>query len=231
VSDKIQVYGLSLADTRTAAAKRILALMGESAAQFQRVVFTRNRRVIASVGDRGKTLRVHISFGEAPEDVLIALGRLFGARSRAVRARARAVLRRYFDSVPTAPAQSRPPPRHRIPASDLPHLARLRAEFAEVNAAFFAGSLPRIPMRLSGRMKSRHGHFTSDPLEIVLNRALCERGAEGEAENTLRHEMIHLWQHMAGRKPGHGPDFRRWADRLGIHPRATREVCWTKRSR
>jgi hypothetical protein len=39
--------------------------------------------------------------------------------------------------------------------------------------------------------------------------------------------MIHLWQYVEGHKPGHGRDFRRWAVRLGVHPRATRAVDYT----
>src|SRR5690606_8265322 len=109
---------------------------------------------------------------------------------------------------------------------DLPHLQRLQGEFDRVNREFFGGRLPRVPLRLSGRMRRRNGHFCSDPLEIAISRTLCHAGAEGEAERTLRHEMIHLWQWMEGKKPGHGADFRRWARRLDIHPRATRTVVW-----
>jgi len=65
-----------------------------------------------------------------------------------------------------------------------------------------------------------------NPVEIVISRSLCRNATTGEAEKTLRHEMIHLWQHEQGRTPGHGRDFRRWAERLGIHPRATRAVSW-----
>jgi predicted SprT family Zn-dependent metalloprotease len=75
-------------------------------------------------------------------------------------------------------------------------------------------------------MKRRNGHFSVHPLEIVISRRLLTHAADGEAERTLRHEMIHLWQHESGRRPGHGADFRRWAERLGVRPRATRTVEW-----
>ena len=110
---------------------------------------------------------------------------------------------------------------------DRPHLERLQEEFDRVNAAFFAGALPRVPLYLSGRMRRRNGHFTADPLEIVISRRLCHHAEDGEAASTLRHEMIHLWQHEQGHKPGHGRDFRRWAEKLGVHPRATRDVSWS----
>lgn len=99
-----------------------------------------------------------------------------------------------------------------------------------MNEAFFGGRLPDVPLRLSGRMRRRNGHFSAEPLEIAIARRLCEGAADGEAERTMRHEMIHLWQWVEGRKPGHGADFRRWARRLEIHPRATRTVCWQEGS-
>ena len=95
-----------------------------------------------------------------------------------------------------------------------------------MNEEHFDGALPRVPIYLSGRMRRRNGHFCADPLEIVIARRLCEHAEDGEAEATLRHEMIHLWQHVTGVRPGHGLDFRRWARRLAVHPRAIRQVVW-----
>jgi predicted SprT family Zn-dependent metalloprotease len=75
-------------------------------------------------------------------------------------------------------------------------------------------------------MKRRNGHFSARPLEIVLSRRLCTHGAPGEAEQTLRHEMIHLWQFVEGIPVDHGAAFRRMARKLDVHPRATRRVEW-----
>jgi hypothetical protein len=205
---------------------RLLSGVAEGGARFEQIVLTNNRRVMASVVDGGKTLRLHKSFTDAPATVLKALGKLFSARTAPARARAKAEVRSYIATLPAAPAAPRAHRRHRPPAADLPHLSRLQAEFDQVNAAYFSSTLPEVPLRLSGRMRRRNGHFSSDPLEIAIARQLCVRANEGEAERTLRHEMIHLWQHATGRKPGHGPDFRRWARRLDIHPRATRTVEW-----
>lgn len=207
----------------------LLREVAAGGARFESVVFTRNRRVMASVADGGRTLRLHRAFAEAPADVLAALGRLFAPRSTpAARARARTRIRGYLAAALPPPPPAAPPRARalRPRSDDLPHLARLRAEFDAVNARYFAGELPAVPIRLSGRMRRRNGHFSSDPLEIAIARTLCERGAPGESERTLRHEMIHLWQWREGRRPGHGSDFRRWARRLGIHPRATRTVAW-----
>ena len=207
---------------------RILAGVAAGGARFERLVLTSNRRVMASVVDRGRTLRMSRTLADAPGDVLIALGRALSARTSAARARGRDKVRSYLASAaPTAPAVRPHRPRRTRPA-DRPHIDRLRAEFDRVNELYFGGRLPRVELRLSGRMRRRNGHFSTDPLEIAISRRLLEAAVDGEAERTLRHEMIHLWQWVEGLKPGHGSDFRRWARRLDIHPRATRDVCWTE---
>lgn len=206
---------------------RILAAVGSGGARFERLVLTSNRRVMASATDRGRTLRLSRTLAEAPDEVLAALGRAFSARSSDARARGREEVRSYLAAATSTKPADRPR-RPRPRPADRPHLARLRAEFDSVNDDYFGGRLPSVDLRLSGRMRRRNGHFSSDPLEIAISRRLLEAAADGEAERTLRHEMIHLWQWVEGRKPGHGGDFRRWARRLGIHPRATREVRWTE---
>ena len=60
---------------------------------------------------------------------------------------------------------------------------------------------------------------------------LAAMGAAGEAEHTMRHEMIHLWQHVEGLPVDHGPAFRKMARRLDVHPRATRSVEWMDKDR
>jgi predicted SprT family Zn-dependent metalloprotease len=122
-------------------------------------------------------------------------------------------------------AAPRPRRRTHHPA-DAPHVARLQVEFDRVNAAHFDGVLPTVPIYLSGRMRRRNGHFAAHPPEIVISRHLCTHGEHGEAEETMRHEMIHLWQHASGARPDHGKAFRAWARRLDVHPRATRPVRW-----
>ena len=211
-----------------AESRRLLGRIARGGARFERLVLTSNRRVMASVTDRGKTLRMSQRLAEAPDAVLEAVGRAFASRSAAARAVARTEIREYLAAqVDIQPGRTRR--RTTRPAeSDQAHIERLVREFDRVNLVHFRGRLPRVTLRLCGRMKRRNGHFSSDPLEIAVSRRLCEAGAAGEAERTLRHEMIHLWQWIEGKKPGHGPDFRRWAERLDIHPRATRPVRWAK---
>ena len=204
--------------------RHLLDEVGRGGARFERVVLTRNRRVMVSVGERGRVLRLHEGFREAPSDVLRAIGRLLSPGGRGLhRSAARDAVREYVARLPSRPTVAR---RRRPSAADHPFVERLQAEFDRVNAEHFDGELPRVPIYLSGRMRTRNGHFSVHPLEIVVSRRLCEHAEDGEAASTLRHEMIHLWQHHSGRRPDHGREFRQWARRLDVHPRATRKVGW-----
>jgi predicted metal-dependent hydrolase len=210
----------------------ILAIAVPIAPHFRKVVYTRNRRIMASVGDRGRELRLNEAFAHAPREVLVAVARLFSARDARTRARAKEAVRAFIAQIPVAPGAVRRKPRTRqVEQGDEPHIQRLRDEFRRVNAAHFGGALPEVPLYLSGQMRRRNGHFCSHPLEIVISRSLCTHAHAGQAEHTLRHEMIHLWQHASGKKPDHGPEFRAWARRLDVHPRATRRVEWKNQRR
>lgn len=210
----------------------ILAVVAPIAPHFRKVVLTRNRRIMASVGDRGRELRLNTAFATAPREVLVAVARLFSARDARTRARAKAAVRDFIATIPLeAHAVRRRPRKRQIMAGDEPHLQRLLDEFRRINAAHFGGQLPEVPLYLSGAMRRRNGHFCSNPLEIVISRTLCTHAHPGEAEHTLRHEMIHLWQHASGKKPDHGAEFRAWARALDVHPRATRRVSWKNQRR
>jgi predicted SprT family Zn-dependent metalloprotease len=155
--------------------------------------------------------------------VLRAVGCVLSKKPEPTRAGAKEAILRFLRA---NPPEAKRPTRRGKPAADRAEVERLAAEFDRVNERYFHAALPRVPISLSGRMRRRNGHFSTHPVEIVISRALCRHAEPGEAEKTLRHEMIHLWQHEQGRKPGHGQDFRRWAERLGVHPRATRNVSW-----
>jgi hypothetical protein len=186
---------------------------------------------MASVANRGRDLRLNEAFAAAPDAVLVAVGELFTARNAKRRNAAKETVRRFIAQIPPAPASAPRRRPHRATAHDKAQIARMQAEFDRVNAERFGGSLPRVPIHLSGRMKRRNGHFSADPLEIVMSRRLCLYGAAGEAEHTMRHEMIHLWQFVEGLPVDHGPAFRKMARRLDVHPRATRPVQWTTKNR
>lgn len=206
--------------------ERILRVIAPAGAGIGRVVLTDNRRVMASVAARGRSLRLHRAFAEAPEAVLTAVRSLIFGDPRVNKETARGVINDFLESVPRMPVRQGVRKHRRVRAADRPHIECLQREYQRINLEFFADALPEVPIFLSGRMRRRNGHFSCAPLEIVISRRLCTEAADGQAEHTLRHEMIHVWQHAQGLKPGHGRDFRKWAKRLDVHPRASRAVEW-----
>jgi len=204
----------------------VLAVLRRHGAPHGRVMLTDNRRTMISVGRDRSLIRMHHAFAGADEAVLAAVAVLYtpGAPPRK-RAAAKTAVRAFINAIPLDRAPARPVRRRPHPL-DRVHLERMQAVFDEVNRASFRGKLPRVPIHLSRKMRRRNGHFTSRPLEIVISWRLCVHGAPGEAEETMRHEMIHLWQYVEGLPVDHGPVFRRAARRLNVHPRATRPVKW-----
>lgn len=189
---------------------------------IDRLVLMRTRTVMVSV--IGRTLRLHDDFANAPEPVLRAIVAFATARTRAARAAARDVILQY--PVERTPAPRRPdPPR----PGDVGLLTRLAEAHRQLNARHFGGRLAEIPLRLSGRMATRLGHFDPGselaPAEIVLSRRHIQRHGWREALHTLLHEMVHQWQHETGAAIDHGPGFRRKAREVGITPAARREVA------
>jgi predicted SprT family Zn-dependent metalloprotease len=104
----------------------------------------------------------------------------------------------------------------------------LETRWKQLNARYFSGSLPPIPIRWSERLTSSVGMFTcrggprtsypnlasTSRREIRLSRPLFEQLAarmphvEQELINTLAHEMIHQWQFdVLKRRPDHGLAF------------------------
>jgi hypothetical protein len=209
--------------------KHLLRPIADGGTRFQRIVFTDNQKVMLSVTDGGKTVRMNLIFSRAPEEVLHAIGAFFAGPTTAKGKKAKQILQEYVKSKQVEPEPGAPPPvrkrRGTTPRpADLPLIAQMQAEFDAINARHFGGSLPSVPIRISDRMRGRNGHFQHDPPEIAISRLLFTTAVAGEAEHTMRHEMIHLWQWATGARPGHGSDFRRWARAIGVHPRACRTV-------
>ncbi|MBU6367691.1 MAG: SprT-like domain-containing protein [Gemmatimonadetes bacterium] len=188
---------------------------------IDRVVLMRTRTVMVSV--IGRTLRLHDDFADAPEPVLHAIVAFATARTKAARAAARDIILQHPVERPPAPRRPDPPR-----PGDLGLLTRLAEAHRHLNVVHFDGRLTDIPLRLSGRMDTRLGHFdpgsAGAPPEIVLSRRHVQRHGWREALHTLLHEMVHQWQHETGVPIDHGPGFRRKAREVGITPAARREV-------
>jgi len=191
-----------------------------------RVVTHTNRTVMVSIGKR-RVLRIHAGYAHASDSVLRAIIRFLDPRlPRAVRRAAERELlafpvERYAPSGPPRYRQERPRP------GDLLALHRLSRAFDRYNREHFGGQLSTIPIRLSGRMRTRLGELSVDirtgqPIEIAISRRHIARHRWEEVEHTLLHEMVHQWQAESGLPVDHGPLFREKARQVGVVPGAKR---------
>ncbi|MFY7922282.1 MAG: SprT-like domain-containing protein [Gemmatimonas sp.] len=194
----------------------------------EQVVLMRTRTVMVSL--IGRTLRVNEGYAEAPESVLRAIVAFAIARTKGERLAAREVILAHnVERAPVARRQERARP------GDLAMIAQLTEAHRQLNSRWFGGSLTSIPLRLSGKMATRLGHFDAGSRhlapEIVMSRSHIARHGWREAMHTLLHEMVHQWQHETGRPVDHGPEFRNKAREVGITPAARRDVTPLERRR
>jgi hypothetical protein len=192
----------------------------------QRILTHTNQTVMLSLY-RG-VLRIHQGYAYAPDHVLRAVIRFLSPR---VPRGHRKAAEREFLSFPVHDlVRSRKPVRRpRIRPGDRALLHRLEAIRSELNQRHFEGGLVAIPIRLSGRMRSRLGELVVDlesrrPREIVLSRRHIALHPWPEVEHTLLHELVHQWQAEAGLEVDHGPSFRAKAREVGVLPAARRQV-------
>jgi hypothetical protein len=187
-----------------------------------------NRTVMVSLTAR-RVLRLHRGYASAPDRVLRAIVRFLDPR---VPRSARRVAEREFLAFPVE-EYAPPPPRaarqDRPRPGDLMLLQRLVSLHDRLNAERFGGSLATIPIRLSGRMRSRLGELVVDlrtgrASEIAISRRHLLRHPWPEVEHTMLHEMVHQWQAETGLAVDHGRTFRRKAAELGIESQARRRL-------
>jgi len=224
--DARQVRGRSALRARTAVLFSRLQEMGLRG--VDQLVLMRTRTVMVSL--IGRALRVHEGYAEAPESVLRAIVAFAIARNKTERLAAREVILAH--DVDRAPV-----PRRQEPArpGDAALITQLAEAHRQLNAQWFEGTLKSIPVRLSGKMATRLGHY--DPgsrhlsAEIVMSRSHIAKHGWREAMHTLLHEMVHQWQHETGRPVDHGPEFRNKAREVGITPASRRDVTPLERQR
>lgn len=183
---------------------------------------TRNRTIMVSW--RGARLRVHEGFANADETVLRAIVQFVAARRPADRTAAVRLLR----SHPLPDVAARVPRRLGTVPEDQPIAERLTLLHRSLNARWFGGTLARIEVVVSRRMKSRLGHYALQrdgvPGQIAVSRRHLRRHGWTQAAETLLHEMVHQWQDETGRRVDHGRVFRTKAREVGITPAARRAV-------
>jgi transposase len=195
--------------------------------QVDRVVTHANRTVMVSLTPKGE-LRLHQGYASAPDRVLRAIVRFLNPRLPRV---VRRLAEREFLGFPVelhAPPRGLPR-RERARPGDLALLQRLADTHERLNHAHFGGTLDSIPIRLSGRMRTRLGELAVDlrtgrPSEMTISRRHILRHAWAEVEHTVLHEMVHQWQAETGRPVNHGREFRRKAREVGIEPQARRRL-------
>lgn len=184
-----------------------------------------NRTVMVSLTRRG-VLRVHRGYQFAPDRVLKAIVRFASpGAGRLERARARRELLAFPAASWFPPG---PPPRRERPQpGDVRLLERLGRLWGELNREHFQARLAPVPIRLSGRMRTRLGELVLEESsgrarEIVLSRRHVNRDGWVEVRQTLLHEMVHQWQAESGLPVDHGRAFRRKALEVGIKPGSRR---------
>lgn len=204
---------------------RRLAMLGSRHRGF---VTHTNGSVMLTLSPQG-VLRLHLGYAFAPDRVLRAIVRFLNPRvPRALRRLAE----REFLAFPVqeyVPCRPRAERRERARPGDVALLHRLELLHRNFNEQHFGGMLGEIPIRLSGRMRSRLGELAVDgqtgrPLEIALSRRHVSRHPWPEVEHTMLHEMVHQWQAESGLAVDHGPTFRRKAREVGVLPQAKRAV-------
>jgi hypothetical protein len=185
---------------------------------------TSNRAVMVSF--REGELRVNKGYLDAPEHVQRAIVQFVQGRTRSDRHEAQKIILTH----PVAAAHRAPVRRPgRAQPQDAVTLRELAHWHQEYNLRHFGGSLSEIPIKLSGRMRSRLGQYTTatpygEPAEITISRAHIRKHGWAEALHTLLHEMVHQWQAETGLAIDHGPTFRSKAEAVGIAPQARREL-------
>lgn len=192
-----------------------------------RVRLTENRSVMVSLTPKGE-LRVHRAYAAAPDEVLRAIVQF---TARGVRRQARLAAQQVILGYDIGPQPERRRRRRNVAAhpGDLPKTERLAVLFDALNRRHFDGALPDLPIRLSGRMRTRLGQLcldpaTLEPFEITMSRRHIDRHGWAEAEHTLLHEMVHLWQYVNRYPVDHGPIFRSKARAVGVIPSARRSL-------
>ncbi len=194
----------------------------------RRVRLNTNASVLMSLS-HSQVLSIHQGYANAPDAVLQAIATFFTPRVR--RERRREALREIQAFEIRADAAVRASRRADAPRpGDLAKTERLVRLFADLNARHFGGSLPALPIRISGRMRTRLGQLcldpaTLEPFEITMSRRHLDRHGWDEAAHTLLHEMVHLWQFACGYPVDHGPIFRSKARAVGVAPSARRSLA------
>lgn len=186
-----------------------------------------NRTVMVSLSAQ-LVLRLHRGYAHAPDRVLSAIVRFLDPRlAKPQRRRAEQEFLAFpvEQYAPRTPARANERPR----PGDIAVLHQLHQLHERLNQEHFGGRLGEVPIRLSGRMRTRLGEVSVDlrtgrPIEIAISRRHLAHHPWSEVVHTMLHEMVHQWQAESGLPVDHGPTFRAKAREVGVLPAARRTV-------
>lgn len=215
-SDKLSAA--SARDRQRAAVDLLQTLQSFGLRDIDALRLTRNRATMVSF--RGRTLRVHEAFADAPEDITRAIAIFVSGRGAARRAAKKIIL-----AFPIPHHEPRSRRKEALHPDDVALAQRLTLEHHRLNTLHFSGALRPVDVRVSRRMKTRLGHFApggSRAGDIVISRRHIRRHGWHEAFETLLHEMVHQWQEENSLPLDHGRAFRRKAREVGVTPSAKR---------
>lgn len=188
---------------------------------FEQLSLTRNRSVYVSF--RGRELRVHEAFADAPDETLRAI--VVFACGRGVERR---VAKKQILEYPIPRGERRPRSPERVHPDDRPMAERLVREHERLNEERFGGALHKVHITVSRRMRSRLGHYapaaSHGTASIAISRRHIRRHGWDETLDTLLHEMVHQWQEESGLPVDHGTSFRRKAREVGAVARAKKAL-------
>jgi hypothetical protein len=219
---------ISFAMTPDPAHDRVLAALRARASRIRTIRYRMNRTVLLSVSRDGRTLNTHECFRDAPGRVVDAIATFVSAPRRSVEyRRALETIRAWDGAARGLERARRARPARRPPGRGAPETARLRVMFDRYNRHRFGGRLPAIPLRISRRMTRSLGTISyletggrRTVREIAISADLMLRGNEEVLRDTLLHEMAHAEAWLRHGHQGHGPIWRRVAERVGCVPLA-----------
>lgn len=217
---------------RTLSEDEFLAeLRARGARRLRKVHFRRNRRRIWSLTRGATVLNIHVGYRRATDEILDHFALIAreprGGRPALVRARSAVQqhppLHRAMESIRRNSGSGGP--NCATPAQQ----AYLDALYALLNTSAFDDRLPDgLPIRLSRRMRSTWGAVKLTHLggvrtvhELALNLDLMLEENDDHRIEIMLHEMAHIEAFLEDGDAGHGPAWRRIAQRVGCHPRAT----------
>ncbi len=205
----------------------VLRALKARGSKIEEVRYRENRAVLLSISRDGRTLNTHACFREAPPNVVRAITTFVSAPRRSVEYRAALDLIRNWEGAKRGLRVARRTRPRRRPSRDAECTAPVRALFDRFNRTRFDGSLPVIPIRLSGRMTRTLGTISYDSVggrrrvrEIALSADLLIPHNRAALEDTMLHEMAHAEAWLRHGHRGHGPAWRSVAERVGCTPRA-----------